>query len=76
MGLLQSLFGRRSRRRSKSPLSLAPRHCHVETIESRQLLTAAPSFIGAVYIEDDSGSDLTPDRFEVSFVGGASRLAA
>ncbi len=47
------------------------RQCRFEPMEPRQLLTADPLFVGVVYIEDDSGSDDTSDRFEISFSGGA-----
>lgn len=42
-----------------------------ELMEPRQLLSAAPLYVGAVYIEEDSGSDEHPDTFELTFVGGA-----
>jgi serine-aspartate repeat-containing protein C/D/E len=71
MGVWQLLFGGRSRRRAKAPSAKSPRQCRLETIEKRQMLTAEPAHVGVVYAEDDSGSDLTPDRFEISFVGGA-----
>ena len=35
------------------------------------MLSADPVFVGVVYTEDDSGTDATPDRFEINFVGGA-----
>lgn len=71
MGVWQLFFGRRSIRRGKAPTAKTPRQCRLETIEKRQMLTAEPAHVGVVYAEDDSGSDLTPDRFEISFVGGA-----
>jgi protocatechuate 3,4-dioxygenase beta subunit len=40
-------------------------------MEQRQMLDAAPIVIGAVSIEEDSGSDFHPDTFEVAFEGGA-----
>ncbi len=36
------------------------------------MLSANPIVLGAVYIEDDLGSDLHADRFEVTFSGGAA----
>ena len=35
------------------------------------LLNADPIQFGAVYVEQDSGSDLQPDTIDISFVGGA-----
>lgn len=35
------------------------------------MLTADPLFVGAVYIEEDSGADLHGDTFEITFTGGA-----
>jgi protocatechuate 3,4-dioxygenase beta subunit len=43
-----------------------------ELMEPRQLLSAAPLYVGAVYIEEDTGSDVSPDTFELTFVGGAA----
>ncbi len=42
-----------------------------ESLEHRMMLTADPIQFGAVYTEQDSGSDNTPDTIEISFVGGA-----
>ena len=41
-------------------------------MESRRLLAASPIELGTVYIEEDLGSDLHGDRFEVQFAGGAA----
>jgi serine-aspartate repeat-containing protein C/D/E len=46
------------------------RRISVEQLEPRQLM-AADVRVGAVYIEKDSGTDLEPDKFYVSFLGGA-----
>ena len=43
-----------------------------EQMEPRYLLTADPVDVGAVYIEEDTGSDQHGDTFELSFVGGAT----
>ena len=43
-----------------------------ESCEPRQMLTADPLFVGAVYTEDDSGNDVNGDIFELTFLGGAS----
>src|SRR5688572_19408146 len=40
-------------------------------MEERQLMDADPLKLGVVYIEEDSGSDLHGDTFEVMFEGGA-----
>ncbi|MEX2188836.1 MAG: SdrD B-like domain-containing protein, partial [Pirellulales bacterium] len=58
-------------RRRRASSASSPRQCRLETIEARQLLTASPAHVGVIYAEDDSGSDIKPDRFEISFVGGA-----
>ena len=75
MGLLSLLFGRKrhSPGRGNSDTLLAPRKLAggFEPIESRRLMTADPIRVGAVFVEQDTGSDVTPDRFEISFVGGA-----
>lgn len=42
----------------------------LEHLEPRQLM-ATDVRIGAVYIEKDSGTDLEPDKFYISFLGGA-----
>lgn len=42
-----------------------------EVLEPRVMLTASPIQFGAVYVEQDLGSDVSPDTIEVSFVGGA-----
>jgi protocatechuate 3,4-dioxygenase beta subunit len=47
-----------------------PRRIAVEPLEPRQLM-AADIRVGAVYIEKDQGTDMEPDRFYVSFEGGA-----
>jgi serine-aspartate repeat-containing protein C/D/E len=47
------------------------RRCLFEVMEERQMLDAAPLRVGAVYIEEDSGSDLHGDTFEIKFEGGA-----
>ena len=48
-----------------------PRRCRFEQMEPRRMLDAAPVQIGVVYIEEDIGSDLHGDTFEVTFRGGA-----
>ena len=43
----------------------------VEPLDRRLVLSASPLVVGAVYTEQDAGSDLHADTFEVAFVGGA-----
>ena len=77
MGLLSNLFQlfRRETRRLRPSRPRQPiegsRRCRFEAVESRRLLAANPLFVGAVYIEEDAGSDGHPDTFEVTFEGGA-----
>src|SRR4051812_6961289 len=40
-------------------------------MEERQMMDADPLKLGAVYIEQDGGSDTHPDTFDVQFEGGA-----
>ena len=42
-----------------------------ETLEDRLMFSAEPLEFGAVYTEQDEGSDQSADTIEVSFVGGA-----
>jgi serine-aspartate repeat-containing protein C/D/E len=43
----------------------------VESLEARNLFNADPLWIGGVFIEEDAGSDIHPDRFYIQFKGGA-----
>ena len=76
MALLQTAFellGKLTLRRSAADPHETPRTqriCRVETMEPRQLL-AADIQVGAVYIEEDIGSDVSGDTFELTFEGGA-----
>jgi hypothetical protein len=47
------------------------RRCRFEAMEERQLMDADPIKLGIVYIEEDTGSDLHGDTFEIMFEGGA-----
>ncbi len=47
------------------------RQSRFEQVESRRLMDADPLKVGMVYIEEDSGSDLHGDTFEIKFEGGA-----
>lgn len=50
----------------------APRLRGFERMEPRQLLAADPLYVGAVYVEEDIGSDVHGDTFEITFQGGAN----
>lgn len=78
MRLLNRIFGR-SHRPGRSRLldrGAAPahtaHHARFEQMEPRQLLNADPLLFGAVYVEQDLGTDLQGDTFEITFVGGAA----
>ncbi len=77
MGLFSKLLSRRTRRGSASKQQILSdrnyqRRCSFETMEPRRMLSATPIMLGSVYIEEDLGSDLHGDRFEVMFAGGAA----
>jgi len=78
VGLFSSLLTWPRRRRAHGTRSTGRsdarlvRHCQFEAMEKRQLLAASAIDLGAVYIEEDLGSDLHGDRFEVQFKGGAA----
>lgn len=69
---LRSLAGLEANDSSQASSSTASRTCHFEVMEPRRVLTADPLMIGAVYIEDDSGTDNQGDTFYVAFQGGSS----
>lgn len=64
-------MARRRRKTAKLVESGASRQCRFERMEERQMLDADPIHLGAVYIEQDGGSDVHPDTFDVQFEGGA-----
>ncbi|HZN34324.1 MAG TPA: SdrD B-like domain-containing protein [Pirellulaceae bacterium] len=70
MGLWSLLSGWRKLPREKP--AAASRACRFETMEERRLLDADPIKIGVTYLEEDSGSDLHGDTFQVLFEGGAA----
>ncbi len=78
MGLFSKLFAsqkktrksRRSNRVVRSEFATQCR-CAFEAMEPRRMLSANPLVLGTVFIEEDFGSDLHGDRFEVTFSGGA-----
>jgi protocatechuate 3,4-dioxygenase beta subunit len=51
---------------------LGSRRCRFELMEERRVMNADPLHIGVVYTEEDGGSDLHGDTFEVTFTGGAA----
>ena len=63
--------GRKGKTRSKL-VEETLRHCRFELMEERRMMDADPIKIGAIYIEEDSGSDLHGDTFEIQFEGGQS----
>ena len=65
-------LARRRRKTAKMAESGATRQCRFERMEERQMLDADPLKLGVVYIEEDGGSDLHGDTFEVQFQGGAA----
>ncbi len=79
MGLISKLFssrkksnGKRNRNRTSRSELAVQRRCAFEAMEPRRMLSANPLVLGTVYIEEDLGSDLHGDRFEVTFSGGAA----
>jgi serine-aspartate repeat-containing protein C/D/E len=62
---------RSPQRRSRQTRAERGRRCQFERMEERRLLAADLIRIGVVYIEEDSGSDVHPDTFEIMFEGGA-----
>lgn len=65
------LLGIRDAKSARGRLVRFARRDKCEALEPRMLLTASPIQFGAVYVEQDLGSDASPDTIEVSFVGGA-----
>lgn len=64
-----------SRRNGKDSTSLRRKRTRtalIETMEPRCLMAGDVIQIGAVYVEDDIGSDESPDLFYISFTGGAA----
>src|SRR6185503_20583995 len=64
-------MARRRRKTAKLVESGVSRQCRFERMEERQMLDADPLKLGVVYIEEDGGSDMHGDTFEVQFQGGA-----
>ncbi|MHB8972532.1 MAG: SdrD B-like domain-containing protein, partial [Pirellulaceae bacterium] len=78
MGWFSKLLSKSRRRRSLAKQRAVrgevhlERHCAFEVMEPRRMLSASPLTLGTIYIEEDLGSDLHGDRFEVQFAGGAA----
>lgn len=60
---------RQKQRRSRRVERDAVRRCRFEMMEPRRMLDADPIRVGAVYIEEDLGSDLHGDTSEVTSEG-------
>jgi len=74
VGLIRRLFGNgaRTRRTDEAHAQRAMwRKCRLESLEQRQLLAADPVILGITYLEADLGQDVSPDHFEVTYVGGS-----
>ena len=63
--------GKSRRKRAKSATAQSSRHCRFEQMEERRVMTADPIKVGVTYHEEDGGSDLHGDTFEVLYEGGA-----
>ncbi|MEX2175853.1 MAG: SdrD B-like domain-containing protein [Pirellulaceae bacterium] len=73
MGLWSLLTGRRKTRVARLETRAGgQRRSRFELLEERRLMDADPIKIGVVYIEQDGGSDLHGDTFEIMFQGGAA----
>ena len=78
MGLWSLITGRRGEKRLRADLRKAKprqqraRHCRFEVMEDRRLMDADPVKVGVIYIEEDGGSDLHGDTFQILFEGGAA----
>jgi serine-aspartate repeat-containing protein C/D/E len=55
-----------------SPVSLRRGLAGIESMESRRVFAVPPIHVGMTYLEQDSGSDLHGDRFQLTFSGGAA----
>lgn len=68
-----SLFGssKANRKSDASAISSNFRACRIEQLEDRRVLSADPVIAGITYLEGDSGSDMEPDHFELTFQGGS-----
>ena len=42
----------------------------MESMEHRRMLSVTPIHVGVVYVEQDIGSDLSGDSFDLTFRGG------
>lgn len=71
LGGLKRRFFARQQNLVRREVELGGRKCRFEVMEERRVMNADPLHVGVVYIEEDSGSDLHGDTFEVTFTGGA-----
>ena len=67
--MLMKPFGRARRAMSRTASTRSV--VGVELMEPRLLLSVSPVHVGAVYIEEDIGSDIQGDIIQISFEGGA-----
>lgn len=70
-GLKRRFFAQRQQHVVRREMELGGRKCRFEVMEERRVMNADPLHVGVVYIEEDGGSDLHGDTFEVTFTGGA-----
>lgn len=70
-GLKRRFFSQRQQHIVRREMELGGRKCRFEVMEERRVMNADPLHVGVVYIEEDSGSDLHGDTFEITFTGGA-----
>jgi serine-aspartate repeat-containing protein C/D/E len=63
--------GKRAKPRKRRARADNARRFLFEPMEPRRLLAASPLFVGAVYVEEDFGTDDQGDTFEITFQGGA-----
>lgn len=71
---LRRQFARRTDGRTTNAPEASSRRCLFEQLEKREMLAADPLRVGVLYTETDDRTDLQPDTFELSFVGGAAEL--
>ncbi|MCY2990444.1 MAG: SpaA isopeptide-forming pilin-related protein, partial [Planctomycetota bacterium] len=67
--LFRGVGGKKRKGRLRQ-LTETSRRCVFEVMEPRQLLAVTPLYVGATYLESDTGSDHQGDIFEITFEGG------
>ncbi len=80
MGLINKISNKilgnnKDKRATEAIKNATLRRCRFEMMEERKVLSADPVIAAVTYLEGDSGQDITPDHFEVSFEGGAETTA-